>query len=107
MAALKEIHRKENAFEFVWSDDEHDQISFAWLRTKCMCALCLEEPFDLSQVNPKLVQRICKPKKVELVGNYAMGVEWADGHRSILAFDRIRQEYRSQGLPKHLKGLQA
>ncbi len=31
-----------------------------------------------------------EPKDVHLVGRYAVGVSWADGHSSIYPFDRLR-----------------
>jgi DUF971 family protein len=31
-----------------------------------------------------------QPKDVHLVGRYAIGVTWADGHGSIYPFDRLR-----------------
>jgi DUF971 family protein len=31
-----------------------------------------------------------QPKDVHLVGRYAVGVTWADGHGSIYPFDRLR-----------------
>jgi DUF971 family protein len=31
-----------------------------------------------------------EPKDVHLVGRYALGVTWADGHSSIYPFDRLR-----------------
>ena len=33
-----------------------------------------------------------EPKDVHLVGRYAIGVTWADGHSSIFPFDRLRQD---------------
>jgi len=30
------------------------------------------------------------PRDVRLVGRYALGVDWADGHGSIYPFDRLR-----------------
>ena len=38
----------------------------------------------LGQPNPS------EPKEVHLVGRYALGVTWADGHSSIYPFDRLR-----------------
>ncbi len=38
----------------------------------------------LGQPNPN------DPKDVHLVGRYALGVTWADGHSSIYPFDRLR-----------------
>lgn len=38
----------------------------------------------LGQPNP------AEPKDVHLVGRYAVGVSWADGHSSIYPFDRLR-----------------
>jgi DUF971 family protein len=31
------------------------------------------------------------PKDVHLVGRYALGVDWADGHNSIYPFDQLRR----------------
>jgi DUF971 family protein len=38
----------------------------------------------LGQPNPN------EPKDVHLVGRYALGISWADGHSSIYPFDRLR-----------------
>ena len=38
----------------------------------------------LGQPNPY------EPKDIHLVGRYALGVTWADGHSSIYPFDRLR-----------------
>ena len=32
------------------------------------------------------------PKDVHLVGRYALGVDWADGHGSIYPFERLRSD---------------
>lgn len=32
------------------------------------------------------------PKDVHLVGRYAVGVDWADGHGSIYPFERLRRD---------------
>ena len=38
----------------------------------------------LGQPDPNL------PKRVHLVGRYALGIEWADAHGSIYPFDKLR-----------------
>jgi DUF971 family protein len=40
----------------------------------------------LGQPNPN------EPKDIHLVGRYALGVTWADGHSSIYPFDRLRRD---------------
>lgn len=32
------------------------------------------------------------PKRVHLVGRYALGVDWADGHGSIYPFEKLRRD---------------
>jgi DUF971 family protein len=32
-----------------------------------------------------------RPKEIRLVGRYALGVDWADGHGSIYPFDQLRR----------------
>jgi DUF971 family protein len=38
-----------------------------------------------------------QPKDVHLVGRYALGVTWADGHGSIYPFDRLRLDDAADG----------
>lgn len=38
-----------------------------------------------------------QPKEVHLVGRYAVGVTWADGHGSIYPFDRLRLDDPASG----------
>jgi DUF971 family protein len=38
-----------------------------------------------------------QPKDVHLVGRYALGVTWADGHGSIYPFDRLRLDDPAHG----------
>ena len=33
-----------------------------------------------------------QPKRVHLVGRYALGVDWADGHGSIYPFEKLRRD---------------
>jgi DUF971 family protein len=38
-----------------------------------------------------------EPKDVHLVGRYALGIGWADGHSSIYPFDRLRLDDPAAG----------
>lgn len=44
------------------------------------------------------------PRDVHLVGRYALGVTWADGHGSIYPFDRLRLDDPGAVAPEALTG---
>ena len=70
-----------------WKSGETCQYSFSLLRKACPCAVCkgegpAEDPdLGFDGLNLPLVDsRSTMIKKVELVGNYALNIEWEDGH---------------------------
>lgn len=93
-----------------WSDGRVDEISNLTLRTNCPCASCREAKGDTSHALP-LTGNSAAPKKKSLlkviehsateeltlvqiwgIGNYALGVSWADGHNSgIYSFEVLRE----------------
>ena len=67
--------------------DKVKKISPFHLRSKCICAACVDEfsgKFLLIE-GKKILQKIkddVYPLKMEEKGNYAIAVVWSDGHRS-------------------------
>ncbi|HKE01600.1 MAG TPA: DUF971 domain-containing protein [Planctomycetota bacterium] len=81
------------ALETRWSDARICIYPWGYLRDLCPCAQC----------RPELVARVQEGKgadapdgparqvvQLQHVGNYALGVRWADGHESILPWDYLR-----------------
>lgn len=81
--------------EIVWDDGHRSVYPVGYLRDICPCATCREaagEPAHKPLISGKETRRKSLPMfKVEkytiaemnFVGNYALGVNWQDKHRSI------------------------
>lgn len=64
-------------------DDEHaGTIPPAELRRKCRCASCIEEFTGKALLNPGDVPEHVYPLRMQPMGNYAMAIQWSDGHSS-------------------------
>ncbi len=76
-----------------WADGQEHRIPFAVLRRACPCAVCHGEMgrpgrFDRE---PELRPGEDQLVTIELVGQYAIGAVWRDGHRTgIYSFERLR-----------------
>lgn len=75
-----------------WADGHVSEFPARVLRARCPCATCVDENsgrriFGESQVRPDIAMR-----KLELVGNYAVRVDWSDGHSTgLYSFDYLRR----------------
>jgi DUF971 family protein len=91
-----------------FTDTENNETTFEIpsqiLRKKCPCASCQQKRGDTSHDRPltggsRLLRVIsatseeeCKLEKIWLLGNYAIGMKWADGHDSgIYTFQFLRE----------------
>ncbi len=50
------------------------------LRLACRCAACVEEMSGQPLLNPKNVPENIRARSIQLIGQYAISVEWSDGH---------------------------
>lgn len=57
-------------------------INSKYLRSKCICAACINEYTGENLINEKLIPANVYPKLIENRGNYAVSVVWSDGHKS-------------------------
>ena len=60
------------------------------LRLACQCSLCVDEYSGKVQIKKENIPRGISVEKVSLMGHYAFGVSWSDGHNSIYPFERIK-----------------
>lgn len=105
---LKLNLKKDEQLEILWSDGVRSVWPIATLRALCPCAVCKvqreqRDPHALMQPaeQPKksrltvLPGNYSKPLAVtsaELVGNYALRLDWSDGHGSgIYSFQYLRE----------------
>ncbi len=52
------------------------------LRLRCRCASCIEEMSGQPILDPATVPENIRAKRIDLVGQYAISIEWTDGHGS-------------------------
>jgi Mrp family chromosome partitioning ATPase/DUF971 family protein len=62
----------------------------ASLRRGCRCAACVEEMSGRQILVPSDVQESIKPTKMSPTGNYALSVDWSDGHKSLYPYRLIK-----------------
>ena len=91
---------KSKGIKIDWRDSHRSEYSLAYLRDECRCASCTgahgTEPQKSSYSAPpspfQLYKPVLKMLSVEPVGNYAIRIEWSDGHNTgIYSFDHFRK----------------
>lgn len=75
-------------FHIIQVDDE--PLEPATLRRACRCAACVEELTGKQILKPSDVPDSIKPIRMSGTGNYALSVDWSDGHRSLFPYRQIR-----------------
>ncbi len=98
--APKEItaDRRSGLLRITWQDGEHSEIPFAALREACPCATCHDERSAAATagdsdelVIPLFDARSHQIESITAVGNYAINIAWADGHKyGIYQWDYLR-----------------
>jgi ATP-binding protein involved in chromosome partitioning len=75
-----------------WPDGEIAKVSNAALRRACSCALCVDEMTRAPLLDPKTIPMDIHAKKVGIIGNYAVMVDWSDGHNTgFFPYSTIRE----------------
>jgi DUF971 family protein len=90
------VLRDEGVVEVSWSGGGASRFPFRWLRGHCPCAVCVSETTGLRMVGEHDVPDDVRPNGASFVGNYAIKIQWSDGHDTgIYSWDwleRLRRE---------------
>ena len=82
--------------EITYDKDTHTikvddgSISPASLRRECRCAACVEELTGRQLLIATEISEAVAPINMKPTGNYALSVDWSDGHRSLYPYRQIR-----------------
>lgn len=71
---------------------ENEQVHRVWpatLRRQCRCAQCVDELSGAQLLRADAVPDDVQPLRMMNVGNYALAVNWSDGHQSIMPWERF------------------
>lgn len=79
-------------FKVDWSDGKQSVVGFRDLRFQCPCANCVDENTGVRKIRREDIPEDIRPRKVQTVGNYALGIEWSDNHQTgIYSYDYLRR----------------
>ena len=83
--------RDARTLSVLWEDGHRDDFDVRDLRLACRCALCIEEMSGRPLLDPTSVRPDVAPRTITSVGNYAITVNWSDGHSTgIYSFEWLR-----------------
>ncbi len=84
----------------IWDDSQVNDFDVVELRRSCRCASCVDEITGSQILQPSQVGEDVRPQTIRQVGNYAIQINWTDGHTSgIFTFDYLRQLAQGQVVP--------
>jgi DUF971 family protein len=69
-----------NEIRFAWPGGLTATLSSKRLRDVCPCAECIEEGTGKKLLDASTIPDDIRPERIDPVGNYAMQIQWADGH---------------------------
>ncbi len=83
--------RDARTLSVLWEDGRRDDFDVRDLRLACHCALCVEEMSGRPALDPTSVRADVAPRVITSVGNYAITINWNDGHSTgIYSFEYLR-----------------
>lgn len=74
--------RDASVLEIQWTGDNVRRYPFKFLRCECPCAACVNEFTGERILNPDSIPASVHPVNVGFSGNYALKIEWNDGHNT-------------------------
>ncbi|MDP2654150.1 MAG: P-loop NTPase [Candidatus Omnitrophota bacterium] len=77
-----DIRFDQSAISLRWADGTQDIFSNRDVRLSCGCALCVNEMTGEKILNPESIRADIAALKIVTLGNYAIGIDWNDGHSS-------------------------
>lgn len=88
---------KSSGIKIDWKDGHRSEYGLSYLRENCPCATCAgthgRPTTKPDNSNPfQMYKPVLKMIGVEPIGNYAVKIEWSDGHSTgIYSYDHFRK----------------
>jgi DUF971 family protein len=80
-----------NELVIAWADGKVSVVTSLELRDACPCAGCIEEGTGRKILDRVTLPADIRPLRLEPVGNYAIQIQWSDGHGSgIYTWETLR-----------------
>ena len=87
-----EIEKLSSAIRVKWGDGHEGVYPNSYLRLQCRCANCVQEWTGEVIVKPETIPADIVPVLISPVGQYAIQINWSDGHSTgIYSFDLLRE----------------
>lgn len=79
--------------KIVWQDGHESVYPARELRLACPCAGCVDAMTGSIRIISTNIPQDVHPAKIELVGRYAITIQWSDGHHTgIYTFESLRKQ---------------
>jgi DUF971 family protein len=95
MSARAPVEIETNAagtVRIVWDDGHTSEYTGEALRDACSCATCVDEWTGEKRLKREDLPSGVRPVAMQLVGNYAVHIQWSDGHATgIYTWDALRK----------------
>jgi ATP-binding protein involved in chromosome partitioning len=102
---LEIIGLKKSEIEIVWEDEHRTSYPARELRLACRCAGCIEEMTGRPLLQADSVAPDVVAEQINLVGQYAIGIVWSDGHQTgIYNFRDLRENCNCEECAKKRGG---
>jgi DUF971 family protein len=91
MPSNLEASLAERLLRLTWADGVAE-LPFVFLRRNCGCAHCVDEWTGQRLLDPASVPDDIAIQKMDLVGSYAVRIQWSDGHSDgLYSWDMLRE----------------
>jgi len=86
------VETSHDAILITWPDGTRRRAENRALRASCQCALCVNEYTGEKTLDDKAIPADIHAEQVQPLGNYALSINWSDGHSSgIFTWEHLKE----------------